>query len=299
LTLQLGESLSSEIIRNDCDLFDIHRIKEIIVFGIGEFSKITGLSIKTLRFYHEKELLIPSSVDTETGYRYYDHGNIEKARIITVFRNMEFSLKEIKDILDNYDDQADILDYIEKHKKLIEGKVRQYRNIMISLDSMIKNEREAIMAMKNSTFEVQEKEIEPTLVAGIRMKGRYSDCSKGFAKLGKSFGRYINGKAMCLYYDGEYREDDANFEPCMPIRKGKEVEGFSVRELQGGRCVCLLHKGPYEQLGRSYAKILEYVKNKGYEIECPTREVYLKGPGMILKGNPKNYLTEIQMLIKE
>ena len=269
------------------------------MFSIGEFSKITGLSIKTLRFYHERELLIPSSVDAETGYRYYDHANIEKARIITIFRNMEFSLKEIKDILDNYDDQADILDYIEKQKKVIESKVRQYRNIMISLDSIIKNEREAIMAIENSTFEVQEKEIEPTLVAGIRMKGRYSDCSKGFAKLGRTFGRYISGKALCLYYDGEYREEDANFEPCMPVSKAKEVEGFSVRELPGGRCVCLLHKGPYEQLGRSYARILEYVKKKGYEIECPTREVYLKGPGMILKGNPKNYLTEIQMLIKE
>lgn len=269
------------------------------MFSIGEFSKITGLSIKTLRFYHERELLIPSSVDAETGYRYYDQRNIEKARIITVFRDMEFSLKEIRDILDNYDDQADILDYIEKHKKLIESKVHRYKNIMISLDNIIRNEREAIMTIESSTFELQEKEIEPMLVAGIRMKGRYSDCSEGFAKLGRTFGRYISGKALCLYYDREYREDDANFEPCMPIRKAKEVEGFSVRELPGGRCVCLLHKGPYEQLGRSYAKILEYVKKKGYEIECPTREVYLKGPGMILKGNPKNYLTEIQMLIKE
>lgn len=41
-----------------------------------------------------------------------------------------------------------------------------------------------------------------------------------------------------------------------------------------------------------------YVKEKGYRVALPTREVYLKGPGMILKGNPKKYLTEIQMLLE-
>ena len=75
------------------------------------------------------------------------------------------------------------------------------------------------------------------LVAGMRMTGRYSDCGKGFATLGKRLGRHIAGKPMCLFYDGEYRDDDANFEPCMPMRKPVEADGISVRELPGGRCV--------------------------------------------------------------
>ena len=154
------------------------------------------------------------------------------------------------------------------------------------------------MAIENSTFEPEEKLMDTMLVAGIRMQGKYSDCGKGFAQIGKSFGRYICGKPLCLYYDGEYREDDANFEACMPIRMSKEVDGISVRQLPAGRCVSLLHKGPYDKLGRSYTKILEYVKAKGYEIVLPTREIYLKGPGIIFKGKSKNYLTEIQLPIK-
>ena len=43
---------------------------------------------------------------------------------------------------------------------------------------------------------------------------------------------------------------------------------------------------------------MAYIKSKGYEIEFPTREVYLKGPGMIFRGNPAKYLTEIQILIR-
>ena len=170
---------------------------------------------------------------------------------------------------------------------------------MIPLNNIIAHERGAIMTMSNSTFEVEEKQLDTILIAGVRMKGKYSDCGKGFARISKRLGRYICGKPLNLLYDSEYRQDDADFGPCMPIRKNQQVEGISVRELPTGRCVSLLHKGPYDELGRSYAIILEYVKAKGYKIIMPTREVYLKGPGMILKGNPKNYLTEIQILIKD
>ena len=269
------------------------------MYSIGEFSKLSGFTIKTLRFYHEKQILEPSAVDPLTGYRYYDNANIERARIIRQLRKMEFSLSDIRDILDKYDDQAEMLDYLEGHKKTIQAKIIQYQNVKKTIDNLIKNEKEAIMTMKDSGFEVEEKQVDPILVAGVRMKGKYSDCSVGFQKLGRAFGRYIKGKPLCLYYDAEYREEDADFEPCMPIKQHVEKEGFSVRQLTGGKCVCLLHKGPYDQLGRSYARILEYVKQKGLKMNCPTREVYIKGPGIILKGNPKKYLTEIQMFISD
>jgi effector-binding domain-containing protein len=151
--------------------------------------------------------------------------------------------------------------------------------------------------MSAQSLEIQERELESLLVAGIRMQGRYSDCGKGFAMLGRRLGRNFAGPPLCLYYDDEYREDDAHFEPCMPIRREVQIEGIDVRRLPGGRCVWLIHRGPYEELGRSYARILAYAKEHGYKVKLPTREVYLKGPGMIFRGNPKKYLTEIQLLV--
>jgi DNA-binding transcriptional MerR regulator len=268
------------------------------VFSIGEFSRITGLSVKALRFYHDKGVLIPSRVDRHSGYRYYDESNIERARIVTRLRSLEFSLDEIREILEGYDDEADILGYLQRQKQLIETKIRKHRAVARSLDRILSQEREAKTAMEDSNFEVEEKTLDTMLIAGVRIKGKYSECGRGFALIGKTLGRYTYGKPMCLHYDAEYREDDADFEACVPIRKGKEAEGISVRELPGGRCICILHKGPYEELGRSYAKILAHAREKGHEIRLPTREVYIKGPGMILKGNPKNYLTEIQMLLE-
>lgn len=267
------------------------------MFSIGEFSKITGLTVKTLRFYHEQGVLEPTCVDARTGYRYYGENKLETARVVSQLRRLDFSLVEIAEILSQHDDEADILDYLQRQKVSIEQRMQKYHDIRKSLDAIISKEREARTAMQNPEFEIEEKTLDTMLIAGVRMKGKYSDCGAGFAQIGKRFGRHICGKPMLLIYDQEYKEDDADFEACMPIRKGESDEGISIRSLPGGRCVSLLHRGPYEQLGQSYAKVLQYVKQKGYQIESPCREVYVKGPGMIFKGNPKKYLTEIQLVL--
>jgi len=271
--------------------------KESFVFSIGEFSKVTGLTVKALRLYHEEGLLVPARVDPQTGYRHYDPAQVETARTVAFLREMEFSLSDIKEILRLRGDEEGLLDAIERHKSAIEQKARHLRTVARRLDQFISEERQA-KAMSNMTHEVTEKTLEPTLIGGVRMKGRYSDCGKGFAKIGRSMGRHICGKPLLLHYDQEYKEDDADFEACFPVRHSKAVDGISVRELPGGRCVTLLHKGPYDQMGRSYEKAFRYVKEKGYRVVTPTREVYLKGPGMIFRGNPKNYLTEIQIPIE-
>ena len=268
------------------------------MFSIGEFSKITGLTVKTLRFYHQQGVLVPTCVDDQSGYRYYDHSKVEAAGVVSRLRGLDFSLSEIAEILRNYDDEADILDYLIRQRQEVTTKLERFRDVDRLLKQVITKEREARTVMATSDYQVQEKQLDKVLIAGVRMKAKYSECGKGFALIGKRYGRHICGKAMLLHYDREYKEI-ADYEACVPIGKGSETDGVSVRELPGGRAVTLLHKGPYDELGRSYEKITAYVKEHGHEVECPTREVYIKGPGMIFKGNPKNYLTEIQMLIPE
>jgi DNA-binding transcriptional MerR regulator/effector-binding domain-containing protein len=268
-----------------------------VSYQIGEFSRITGLSVKTLRFYHEKGILVPNSVDDATGYRFYDESKIDKARVIMRLRAMEFSIEDIATVLGESPDEADILDSLERQRDVLRRRVESDRAIVRSLDEIIATEKGAKELLERGSFSVEEKVLEPMLVAGIRMRGKYIDCGDGFAKLGKAVGRHISGKAICLYFDGEFRETDAEFEPCFPIRKGVEADGVSVRTLQGGRCLALAHRGAYDSLGRAYGKLLARVAERQLRIFLPTREIYLKGPGMIFKGNPRNYLTEIQLPI--
>ncbi len=268
------------------------------MFTIGEFSRITGLSIKALRLYHEKGILIPHTVDEKSGYRHYTHEDTEKARIIKSLRDMEFPLADIQTIFDQGTTQEEILLTLKKQERQLREKVSNYTKIISALETIISDEQEALMAYQQETFEVQEKVISDQLIAGIRYKGKYCDCGKYFAQIGRKMGWLISGKPFNLYYDCGYKETDADIETCMPVRKSKEVEGISIRTLPGGKCLSLVHKGPYDQLGRSYEIITAYAKEKGIEIHSPIREIYIKGPGMLFKGNPQKYLTEIQMMIE-
>lgn len=268
------------------------------MFSIGEFSKISGLTVKTLRFYHDQGILVPTCIDDSTGYRYYDHSKVETASVISQLRRLEFSLAEIAEILHSYNDDADILDFLLHQREAVAAELDRFREVDRLLKQVITKEREARTAMATSGFQVEERQLDTMLIAAVRMQAKYSDCGQGFAAIVRRFGRQMCGKPMLLHYDVEYKEL-ANYEACMPIRKGSDVEGITVREVTGGRAVTLLHKGPYDELGRSYERVLAYIQEKGYEVQVPSREVYIKGPGMIFKGNPKNYLTEIQMLVKK
>ena len=269
------------------------------MYSIGEFSRISGLGVKTLRFYHERGLLVPAAVDEQTGYRYYNTSNIETARIIRALRDFEFSLDDIAVMLSECGDDQDLVGFLERHKHALRDRLRYYQNVIQTIDDLLARERNAWeVPTMGHAFEIEEREIESLVVAGLRMKGKYSDCGSGFSVVAKEIGRHIAGKPMCLFYDGEYQEEDADFEACFPIRKIVKTANAAVRELPRARCVTLLHRGPYNTLGQSYKRVLDYTKTKGYAIDLPTREVYIKGPGMIFKGNPSRYLTEIQLPVR-
>ncbi len=266
-------------------------------YSIGEFSKLSGLTVKTLRFYHERGLLEPAAIDHETGYRYYDQGNLETAYVVRALRDLEFSLSDISAVLADYRSEEDLLAHLERQKIALKGQLEHYQSLVDHIDQVISSERlqREATAVREQTFEIEEHDIEAVIVAGIKLRGRYQDCGAGFSKLGKRVGRFISGKPMLLCYDNEYREEDASFEPCFPVRKAVQVEGVETHTLAASHCLTLKHRGPYDTLSRSYARLMQYATRLGWEVQLPTREVYLRGPGMIFRGNPNKYLTEIQL----
>lgn len=84
------------------------------MFPIGDFSRITGLSIKALRLYHERGLLVPHVVDRQTGYRFYSHSDAERARIILRLRELQFGLDDIEEMLVDADEGAGTIDFFRK-----------------------------------------------------------------------------------------------------------------------------------------------------------------------------------------
>lgn len=85
------------------------------MYKIGEFSKITGLTVKALRYYDEQEILVPS-IRCENSYRIYSEQDFEKARMIKLLRSFEFSISEIKEVL-SLCESIDDLYYVLREKQ--------------------------------------------------------------------------------------------------------------------------------------------------------------------------------------
>jgi DNA-binding transcriptional MerR regulator len=100
---------------------------------IGELSKLTGLSVKTLRFYSECGLLSPAFVDELSGYRYFDDANLKTLELIKILKRNHFSLNEIKEFINNPSS-----DKLNKKHKLLKLEIESLNSNIRSLH-MIEN----------------------------------------------------------------------------------------------------------------------------------------------------------------
>ena len=85
-------------------------------YKIGDFSRLTNISIRTLRYYDEIGILKPEYVDPYSGYRYYTDKNLDEVKSIVFLKNLSFSLEEIAQCKDSI--TSDILEV--KKNQLIE-----------------------------------------------------------------------------------------------------------------------------------------------------------------------------------
>ena len=99
---------------------------------IGEFSRITHLSIKTLRKYHEAGLLEPAHVDRHTGYRYYTLDQVPAAQVIHRFRELGMPVREVAELVAVTDPGARAV-LISQHLERLEAQLGQTRAAVVAL----------------------------------------------------------------------------------------------------------------------------------------------------------------------
>ena len=264
------------------------------MYKIGEFSKISGLSIKTLRYYDKEGILVPADRKSDNAYRLYDEKNYKRALFIKSLRQLDFSISEIKDTLFICADENDLYFVLNEKKQLILKEIEQknelIRKISLSVNSVKKEE-----VLMN--YEVEVEQIPSIQVASIRYVGKYEDCGKYAGKIFRSIKGKADGDFFNLYNELEYSEE-ADIEVCVPIKSVISSSDINCRTIPGMKAITTMHKGSYENLGNAYKALFDYAKTNNYEVETPIRDEYIKGPGMIFAGNPHNYLTKVIIPIK-
>lgn len=79
----------------------------------------------------------------------------------------------------------------------------------------------------------------------------------------------------------------------------KALSPVRIELWEYGQVVEMLHQGSYHEIRRTADCLRDYVKNQGYDINGPQEEEYVRGPGLLFKGNPKNYLTIIRYQVEK
>lgn len=268
--------------------FIIHLGGRRKMYKIGEFSRITMLSIKALRYYDSQGILSPTTRG-ENQYRMYDENDYEKAILIRKLKKCGFTITEIKDVFLNCDDTKDLSYFLIEKREFIKDNIKKEKELIKDIEKLLLPVDKEAEYMEY-LFEI--KNLEPVNAVSIRFKGKYSDMGKHMRSLYKAVKGKADGAPFCIYYDEGYKEK-ADIELCIPFKGNVTSNEVTIKQLPVGKAICTRHVGSYETLNEAYKQIIEYANAKGYKMKAPSREIYIKGPGMIFKGNPNKYITEI------
>lgn len=259
------------------------------MYQISQFSKISGLTVKALRYYDKQNILKPSYRDKDTLYRYYDERDLKKAQLIKLLRSLDFSISEIRETLEMVKNETDLTYILQEKISNIEKSIIREKRLIKKINDYLSPD---ITKTERQNYEITIEEIPSTLVASIRFSGKYNEIGKYVPLLYKSVQSNANGAIINCYYDEECVEQ-ADMELCLPIKKQISVSTVNCKYLPAIKAVCTTHYGSYEMLHFAYKALFNYINERDITLITPSREIYVKGPGIIFKGNPNNYVTKI------
>lgn len=266
------------------------------MYRIGEFSKMSKMTVKTLRYYDEVGLLKPEYVDEETAYRFYTTQQLVILHNIQSFRQVGLSINEIKLILTGHSvdkilekrqqelleelafgkDQLSRINFILQEKK--EGFFMNYQAIIKELPECIVYYKKMTIPSYDSYFQ---------LIPAI---------GEEIAKANPDLKCRIPEYCFIVYLDGEYKEKDINVEFCEAVDKfGNEVGDIKFKNIESVTAVSVMHKGAYGNLSKAYAYAFKWIEENGYTIVSHPRESYIDG--IWNKENEEDWLTELQIPI--
>ena len=266
---------------------------------IGEFSQLMQVTIKTLRHYEQKGLLIPDEVDEWTGYRYYSIEQMQKLQAIRDLQRLGFSLDEIKDLCDSYSCTPTIDQLTEK----IEETEAQLRQLIARRDRLIdwRNARKQMTTMEK--FSIQS--LPEIIVASHR------EVLPNYAAIGPMCVNKIGpemqrlgckcpppGYCFTVEHDKEYKPTDVDIEYCEQVEEmGEDSAIIQFKRLPAvPKALCMKHVGPYERFYESFIEAFRYIDEQGYKPIGQHRTCYIDGAWN--QEDPEKWLSVIQIPIE-
>ena len=242
---------------------------------VGDFARVTHLSVKTLRHYHQVGLLEPAEVNPGNGYRYYSHDQIPVAQVIRRLRNLEMPVAEVKAVLAAPDSAARNA-LIAAHLDRLEAELAQTREAVGSLRSLLQR--------PDSPMPIEHRTVPATAAAGIRQTVDRADILSWWqGALGElhatvhAQGLPQRGPSGGLYASELFQHDRGEATVFIPvdgtIRPVGRVVAFVV---PAAELAVAAHHGSLDDVDLTYSELGSYATSHEISVDGPLREYYLR-----------------------
>ncbi len=264
------------------------------MFKIGDFSSLTQVSVKTLRWYDEMGILKPYRVDANSGYRYYSAGQISRLARIRALKNLGFSLEQVKVMLDGNIQAVQIRDMLESRRSQLVGQLQQEQEKLTLVEvwlQQIENEGGDPM----SQYEILIKKVEPLTVYSKRQIVPTEDMviqllESVWNDIAAANVRKV-GPSITIYHQVEYKERDLDVEAAMPIAAGCGLETSELPPIE--KAAALVYYGSHDGLPAAYGALARWIEENNYRMEGFCRTLFLTCAET--EEDPGKFVTEIQV----
>lgn len=239
---------------------------------IGEFSRLTQLSVRTLRRYHEGALLEPAVVDRETGYRYYAVEQIPTAQVIHRLRELDVPLVDVQRILRTPDpDVRSAL--VAEHLQRLEEQLDRTRAAVTSLRRLLRPDPAPIQVTLRA---------EPArTVAAVAAVVDHGDVAAWFAgamaELDAAVGDVADGPPGGTYDNALFEEGRGRALVYLPTAAPPRTGRVHPVTLPAAELAVTTHVGEHDGADVTYGELGTWVVGNAMAVAGPVREVYRVG----------------------
>lgn len=238
------------------------------------FANMNRVTIKTLRFYDEQNLIKPVYVDEENGYRYYAGGQIAELHRILALRGMGFSIEDIRKIMNGEEERK----FLQVKKQEIIKEIAALIAKLAEVESYL-NKEDVTLSMPVLIKKLPEVTV-CTMQKKIESYDALFDMMPEMGEEMEKIGCVCAEPEYCFtqYLDHGFKESDIWVETCQAVTEKKpDSDKICFKILPEVEAACIFHKGSYDTFHKSYAVILKYIEENGYEISGSIRESYIDG----------------------
>ena len=251
-----------------------------VTVAIGEFARLTHISVKSLRHYHDLSLLVPSHVDPFTGYRRYRTDQVGDAQLIRRLRLIDMPLAAIGDVLNAPDEPA--------RNRAISQHLGRMESDLATTRAAVRSLRELMTPGSAAPIEYRVQPEQPALA--VRARVARADikqwCGAVYPQLYQQLGVVgidPSGPAGATYSPDFFTGDAGDVVAFVPVLDLSALHGIrrgSAEPLMmpGGRFAVAVHAGPFEDLDRTYAALGSRAAADDVSASGPICELYLVGP---------------------